>query len=42
MTTVALFHSVLGLRQGVLDAADRLREDGRDVLAPGRPEQVAA
>jgi dienelactone hydrolase len=32
MTTVALFHSVLGVRQGVLDAADRLREDGHHVL----------
>jgi len=32
MTTVALFHSVLGVRQGVLDAADRLRLDGHDVL----------
>lgn len=33
MTTVALFHSVLGVRQGVLDAAERLRQDGHDVLA---------
>jgi dienelactone hydrolase len=32
MTTVALFHSVLGVREGVLDAADRLRQDGHDVL----------
>ena len=32
MTTVALFHSVLGVRQGVLDAAERLRGDGHDVL----------
>jgi len=32
MTTVALFHSVLGVRQGVLDAAERLRQDGHDVL----------
>jgi dienelactone hydrolase len=32
MTTVALFHSVLGVRQGVLDAAGRLRQDGHDVL----------
>lgn len=32
MTTVALFHSVLGVRQGVLDAAERLRRDGHDVL----------
>lgn len=31
MPTVALFHSVLGVRQGVLDAADRLRADGHDV-----------
>jgi dienelactone hydrolase len=32
MTTVALFHSVLGVRKGVLDAADRLRKDGHHVL----------
>ena len=32
MTTVALFHSVLGVRQGVLDTAERLRQDGHDVL----------
>jgi dienelactone hydrolase len=32
MTTVALFHSVLGVRQGVLDAAERLGQDGHDVL----------
>jgi dienelactone hydrolase len=34
MTTVALFHSVLGVRPGVLDAADRLRQDGHEVLVP--------
>jgi dienelactone hydrolase len=32
MTTVALFHSVLGVRKGVLDATDRLRKDGHHVL----------
>ena len=32
MTTVALFHSVLGVRQGVLDAAERLRQGGHEVL----------
>jgi dienelactone hydrolase len=32
MTTVALFHSVLGVRKGVLDAAERLRLEGNDVL----------
>ena len=32
MTTVALFHSVLGVRQGVLAAAERLRQNGHDVL----------
>lgn len=31
MTTVALFPPVLGVRQGVLDAAERLRRDGHDV-----------
>jgi dienelactone hydrolase len=34
MTTVALFHSVLGVRQGVLDAAERLRKDGHEVFVP--------
>ncbi len=32
MVDVALFHSVLGVRPGVRDAADRLRADGHDVL----------
>jgi dienelactone hydrolase len=32
MTTVALVPSVLGIRPGVLDAAERLRRDGHDVL----------
>jgi dienelactone hydrolase len=33
MTAIALYHSVLGVRQGgVLDAAARLRQDGHDVL----------
>lgn len=31
MTTIALFHSVLGIRPGVLDAADRLRAAGHRV-----------
>ncbi|MGY1742565.1 MULTISPECIES: dienelactone hydrolase family protein [unclassified Blastococcus] len=31
MATVALFHSVLGVRPGVLDAADRLRAAGHEV-----------
>ena len=34
MTNVVLFHSVLGLRQGALDAAERLRQDGHEVLLP--------
>lgn len=34
MTTVVLFHSVLGLRQGEADAAARLRADGHEVLLP--------
>ncbi len=34
MTTVVLFHSVLGIRQGVLDAADRLRGEGHEVVLP--------
>lgn len=33
MTTIALFHSVLGMRPGMLDAADRLRSRGHQVLA---------
>ena len=32
MTTIALFHSVLGVRPGITDAADRLRAAGHDVL----------
>ena len=32
MTRIALFHSVLGVRPGVVDAADRLRADGHEVL----------
>ncbi|MBN9608853.1 MAG: dienelactone hydrolase [Actinobacteria bacterium 69-20] len=31
MTSIALFHSVLGVRRGVLDAAERLRVAGHDV-----------
>jgi dienelactone hydrolase len=31
MTTIALFHSVLGVRPGILDAADRLRAAGHEV-----------
>ncbi|CAA9400892.1 dienelactone hydrolase family protein [uncultured Nocardioides sp.] len=31
MTQIALFHSALGVRPGVLDAADRLRAAGHDV-----------
>jgi dienelactone hydrolase len=31
MAQIALFHSVLGVRPGVLDAADRLRAAGHDV-----------
>lgn len=34
MTTVALFHSVLGIRQGELDAAERLLADGHQMLLP--------
>jgi dienelactone hydrolase len=32
MTTVALFHSALGVRAGITDAADRLRAAGHEVL----------
>jgi len=32
MTHIVLFPSVLGVRQGVLDAADLLRDDGHEVL----------
>ena len=34
MAHVALIHSVLGIRPGILDAAERLRADGHDVLVP--------
>ena len=32
MTAIALFPSVLGVRPGILDAAQRLRQAGHDVL----------
>jgi dienelactone hydrolase len=32
MTTIALFHSVLGVRPGIVAAADRLRAAGHDVV----------
>ncbi len=32
MTQIALFHSVLGVRPGIVDAADRLRAAGHEVL----------
>lgn len=32
MTDIALFHSVLGVRAGVSEAADRLRTEGHDVV----------
>jgi dienelactone hydrolase len=32
MASIALFHSVLGVRPGITDAADRLRSAGHDVL----------
>jgi dienelactone hydrolase len=32
MTRIALFHSVLGIRPGITDAADRFRSAGHDVL----------
>ena len=31
MTQIALFHSVLGVRPGVIDAAERLRAAGHEV-----------
>ena len=34
MSDIVLFHSVLGLRAGVLDAADRLRAAGHTVHTP--------
>jgi dienelactone hydrolase len=34
MTTVVIFPSVLGVRQGERDAADRLRSAGHEVLVP--------
>ncbi|MDQ2722894.1 MAG: dienelactone hydrolase family protein [Actinomycetota bacterium] len=33
MANIALFHSVLGMRPGILDAADRLRAQGHQVTA---------
>ena len=34
MTTVVIFHSVLGIRQGELDAAARLNAAGHEVVVP--------
>lgn len=34
MATVVIFHSVLGMREGVHDAVARLRAEGHEVLAP--------
>ena len=34
MAHVALIHSVLGIRPGILDAAERLRAEGHEVLVP--------
>jgi dienelactone hydrolase len=34
MTTVVIFHSVLGVRQGERDAAERLRADGHEAHIP--------
>ena len=34
MTTIVIFHSVLGVRRGELDAAERLRAAGHEVLVP--------
>jgi dienelactone hydrolase len=38
VTNMALFHSVLGVRPGVVVAADRLRSVGHDVLVVDRYE----
>jgi dienelactone hydrolase len=34
MTTIVIFHSVLGIRQGELDAAERLHAAGHEVVLP--------
>lgn len=34
MTTVVLFHPVLGIRQGTREAAERLRAEGHEVVVP--------
>ncbi len=34
MSQIVLFHSVLGLRPGIHDAAERLRADGHEVVVP--------
>jgi dienelactone hydrolase len=34
MSQIVLFHSVLGLRPGIHDAAQRLRADGHEVVVP--------
>lgn len=46
MTDIALFHSVLGVRPGVLEAADRLRAAGHQIVVVdqygGRATSLAA
>src|SRR5262245_26462830 len=39
MAEVVLFHSVLGVRQGVLDAAERMRSMGHQVHVPNLYEK---
>lgn len=34
MANVVIFHSVLGLRKGIIEAAEMLREKGHNVLTP--------
>jgi dienelactone hydrolase len=42
MTTIVLFHSVLGLRQVEMEAADRMRALGHNVVAPDLYAGLAA
>lgn len=40
MAEIVLFHSVLGIRQGVLDAAERMRSMGHTVHVPHLYEEI--
>lgn len=42
MVHIALFHSVLGVRPGIIEVADRLRANGHDLLVVDQYDGQAA